>query len=174
MRTRLTWVNSAGGPLVLLEEHLLPEWRGHDGSTAQEHEGRTDYERACDVDDYLGLVEVGSGRALVLGDEPMQTTWCPSPEGSGVVLLRWQWADSEAAVIDAAGDMPEESWESTGLIFQTSGRDLVLFDSAYPGDEPGERLTIQLARGQYGIDTAHYRPDAETSLVLHRLVGAGS
>jgi hypothetical protein len=168
MRLQLKWVNSAGGPLLLLEEQLLPDWKG-DGGASGGRGGRTDYERACDVDDYLGLVEVGPGRALVLGDEPMQTTWWPSP-GAGGMLIRWQWADGEASVVNSVGGVPEESWEPTGLTFRVSGRDLLLFDSARPGDEPGEGLSIQLAGGQYEIVTALHRPDASTSLVLHRFV----
>lgn len=168
MSLRLKWVNSAGGPLLLLEERLLPDWKGHDFAPTG-HGGRTDYERACDVDDYVGLIEVGAGRALVLGDEPMQTTWSPS-RGAGGVLIRWQWADSEASAVNSVGGVPEESWEPTGLTLQVSGRGLLLFDSANPGDDPGEGLSIQLEPGTYEVATALCQPDAATSLVLHRLV----
>ena len=38
----------------------------------------TDYDRACDVNYYLGLIEIGAGKGLVLGGEPLSTAWWPS------------------------------------------------------------------------------------------------
>ncbi len=73
-RSNLLWVHSNGGPLILLSEHLLNYWDGinppKDGRQIEAtfrwgpHSAATDYDRACDVSDYMGLLEVGPGAAL--------------------------------------------------------------------------------------------------------------
>ena len=70
----LTWIESAGGPLLALRPDCLPLWEGIDPPS----EGRrveasfrwenasapaTDYDRACDVEGYAGVIQVGPARA---------------------------------------------------------------------------------------------------------------
>ena len=183
----LEWVNSEGGPVILMEKPLLRYWNGcfstsklfgsvsglpgdEDSQKVQSDNGGnlTDYDRACEVDDYLGLIGVGPGLALVLGDEPMQTAWRPLLE-SGAMLIRWHWANDEDSVVKALSDLSNAIWQSSDLILPVSGDPLILFDSASPGSDIEKSLEIDLPKRQYSIDTAHYQPNKETSLFLHRL-----
>jgi hypothetical protein len=109
---RLTWVESEGGPLLLVAEDRVTEWEG----IRQPSAGRvveatfrwaepdapaTDYDRACDVPGHTGLIRVGDGEAIVLGDEAMATT-CWDGRGAGPPMLaRWAYADDEASIIRA-------------------------------------------------------------------------
>lgn len=70
-----TWVTSAGGPLILIPESACHHWGGAP-RTYPDDEG--DYGRACEVDGYVGLIDVGAAQALVLGDMPARTTFLPS------------------------------------------------------------------------------------------------
>jgi hypothetical protein len=47
---------------------------------------------------------------------------------------------------------------------------LVLFDSSLPGMAIDAFLTIKIPGGSYVIETLHYSPTEELSLILHRLV----
>jgi hypothetical protein len=67
MNSDRTWVTSAGGPLILIPESACHLWGGAP-RTYPDEEG--DYGRACDVDGYVGLIDVGAAQALVLGDMP--------------------------------------------------------------------------------------------------------
>ncbi len=163
--TKLSWITSAGGPLLFLEEHLLPHWHGYDTS---------DYDRACSIKDYLGLLEVGPGQGLVLGEEPMPTAWRSFPRPPGGMFIRWQWADDDDSVVRAIADLEKVSWEATGIVFDVANSSLVLFDAVCSGQDPdcnttGCRLNIRLEEGHYFIQTAHYQPDENTALILHRL-----
>ena len=73
---RITWVNSGGGPLIVIPVEVAHLWRGDGGLGCPmgtcRWSGRrvlkhTDYGRACGVDDYLGVLAVGPGECLVLG-----------------------------------------------------------------------------------------------------------
>jgi hypothetical protein len=164
MDSSLKWISSEGGPLILLEHRLISSWGG-----AFAPQDETDYDRACAIEDYVGLISVGPGYGLVLGDEPMQTSWSTLTEENGGVLVRWQWARNENAVIRTLHQVPEELWTHTDLSFSKTEGPLLLFDAACPGKNIVSSLTIDLGRGRYSIDFAHYQPDRETSLILHRL-----
>ncbi|MFJ6508516.1 immunity 21 family protein [Streptomyces sp. NPDC091879] len=155
------WVESGGGPLIAIPEAVLPFWSGADGD-----EMSSDYDRACDVEGFIGLVPVGDSRALVLGDEPASTSYLPEHG----VFVRWSAAESEdellavvpAALATAVWD-PEVQWNVPGPV--------VLFDAAWPGPASARtgHLKVALAPGRYGVRAAHVEPGPETWVGLVQL-----
>src|SRR6266508_53188 len=109
----LKWVSKYGGPLLLLSSKLLPYWEG----SALPTNGRivearfrwagpdtptTDYDKACDVDDCLDLIEVTGGKGLVLGEESLLTAWYPDEgRNQAGTLVRWMYANHEQSVMHA-------------------------------------------------------------------------
>lgn len=174
------WIQSNGGPLLLLNRQLLPWWNGVRSSAnptesyAYDPHSDCDYNRACAVGGYLGLIEVGGGTGLVLGDEPDMTTWWP-PSSNGEtdgMLVRWGCADSETDVLQALASVPRKVWEPTEITFKVGVEPLCLFDSAYAGDDVKEdkSLLINLQPGSYSISIGHYRLDERTELLLHGFI----
>ena len=53
------WVESGGGPLIAIPEAVLPFWSGADGD-----EMSSDYDRACDVEGFIGRLEVAIAQAM--------------------------------------------------------------------------------------------------------------
>lgn len=166
----LQWIASMGGSLILMEKSLLINWNGDTNpSVRNDEQGVTDYDRACDVDDYIGIIQVGESQAIVLGDEPMQTAWWQVGEDEGI-LARWMYANSEETVIESLSILENVKWENTELEILFQHGDLILFDSACRYDEIEESLSLRIKPNQYKIETALYQPNEETSLVLHRFV----
>ena len=179
----LRWVESEGGPLLLLPDDLLGFWEGvrrpprfrtieADFRWSAET-GPTDYDRACDVNDYLGLIEVGPGHGLVLGDAPLRTTWFGDGQHSGGYLVRWVQANSDAEVRQImTTDLSTLPWVD-GASLDVEAVPLVLFDSGLPGDQVGEdALRIRLAKGRYVVSTAEYAGDNDVRLLLHAVTKA--
>lgn len=171
----LRWINSAGGPLILLSSEYLDAWFGcfHSGSDGLEAADdpldiRTDYGRACAVKDYLGVVEVSDGEALVLGDEPLSTAWWPLSSAEGV-LIRWVYGDDHAEIMQYLARVDDMNWTPSGITLRVSKHPLYLFDAASPGDEADDRLILLLDEGHYDVATGDLRPDPNTNLLLHRL-----
>ncbi len=134
----------------------------------------TDYDRACDIDDYLGLIVVGEGQGLVLGEGRMDTAWWPGDKGDGGILIRWEYGEPGTDVLQALSHIPEDIWQPEPLVFTVGEGPLFLFDSAFRGSDVDDGLTndhatVLLPAGEYALATAHYRPDDQTSFVLHRL-----
>lgn len=170
-RGLLKWIESGGGPLILLPEDRLNAWHGTDDTNYQtENSGRLgsiDYERACAVEDLLGLVQVADTQALVLGDEPMSTAWHPTGRADGL-LIRWVYGEDINAVPTYVRDLDDAIWTSSGIMLTLRNQPYHLFDSAWPGPEASAWLEITLNEGRYEIDTGTAHPANRTELILHR------
>lgn len=163
----LIWLESTGGPLILLEEDLAPYWRGY---LSVSESSVTDYERACEVSDYIGAIDVASRSGVVFGEQPYSTTWWQCPGLDFGLIVRWVCAENEAAVHQAMTKLSNRNWERTEVGFEVRTGRLLLFDSAAPGDNIETFILIQLPKGRYAAETMHYEPDTDTALVLHRFV----
>jgi Immunity protein 21 len=180
----MQWVQSGGGPLIVIPVEIAHLWRGIGGlglpngdlsmvwETVRDH---TDYGRACGVDDYLGVLKVGHGDCLVFGDEPLETAFQPTEDGG--IFVRWVHAQQEEDVVRAVQVVPEDVWQPSPHMFHVRRGGLLLFDSACPGDDlPSPRIEgvvswmrVPVPGGTYEVDTADYEPDDHTRVILHRL-----
>ncbi len=164
----LNWINSFGGPLILLDRSYLDYWKGSD-----EINGTRDYERACRIEDYLGLVKVGDFFGLILGDEPNQTAWKQIDLHQGI-LIRWVWADNEAEIENSIEDIiSKNEWQETNLEIEFQTGNLFLFDSAFnskKNEHLVNSLNIELNAGIYSLKTLFYKPNERLNLVIHKIV----
>ena len=162
-------IESLGGPLILIDRQWLSDWQGYPDPAWPFDAFGTDYARACAVDDLLGLIAVGPGFALILGDEPLPTAWWPQPDRGGGIIVRWSYAPDEAAVFAALSRLPSFVWtRSTFTLPLPTGR-AEIFDTVFGGEELEASLTLDLPQWMYHVDTAEYERNAGTALLLHRL-----
>lgn len=133
-RAKLVWVPSMGGPLIVLPECAVNAWEGCTAGGSVNGDGWDDYDRACEVDDPVGVIAVGAGTALVLADEPATTCFLPER----LLFVRWLAADTEDDLFEAAEAVlldPDAVWEDCG-VWVTDGP-AVLMDSADAGADLG-------------------------------------
>lgn len=168
----LAWVQGYGGPLVLVPRRLLSLWGGVERSSAPgvADDEESDFDRALAIEQELGVIKVGDGEALVLGDEGYETTWWRLLAAGGGLLCRQLWGEDEAVIIDALRDLAEASWVEEALSFDADDGRLALVDAVSAGDDAQEILELTLAPGRHGLATANVEPDAEHCLLLHRLL----
>lgn len=146
----------------MLDSELTHRWSGIEGPPPN------DYDRACAVTGYLGKIPVGYGEALVLGQEPLRTTWISRSSNEGF-LIRWVYAEDEASVFRSLERLPQNVDCLERLTISFGTREQVLFDASCPGGSLEDRLSLSLTPGQYEVTAVLYRPDEETALLLHRL-----
>jgi Immunity protein 21/DDE_Tnp_1-associated len=143
----LTWVTSLGGPLILVPESACHHWHGASNACPED-----DYGRACAVNDYIGLIDVGPTRALVLHDDPAATTFLPQYG----VLVRTVAINPDVDVVAAVAEaLPSVAWEAP--LLWLVGEPLILFDAVYHNAEvkPDQRLRINLVPGGYVVQAAY-------------------
>ncbi|MGW2091511.1 Imm21 family immunity protein [Promicromonospora sukumoe] len=120
----MKWLESTGGPMVVMQASSVAEWSGYRGP---------DYDLACSVYD-IGMVDaVRAGPAfsvLSLSGGPMSTTWS---DDLGCVI-QWRWAEDEGDLFRAIRSSWDGlEWDVVGSVEWTGG--VRVFDAAIPGDE---------------------------------------
>jgi hypothetical protein len=127
-----------------------------------------DYGRACAVDGYIGVIAIGQRQALVLADEPAQTTYLPSDR----LFLRWAAAYEEDELLSAALRAIRDgvAWDGDEDVLWVVDGPVVMFDSACPGTElePDNHLVVDLHPSTYRI-RATYHADGDNSMILVQL-----
>lgn len=174
------WVESMGGPLIVIPVSALDAWRGctESGMVVGDGVDPDDYDRACAVDDLAGAIAVGEDgvQALVLGDEPAMTCYLPEHHA----FLRWLAADNETGLKAAAEAVlahPTTRWEECGA-WLTDGP-AVLMDSAeagadlhmeYAGGGFPPRAEVALPPGRWRVRAVHTEADGENWVGLVQLL----
>ncbi|WP_182907533.1 Imm21 family immunity protein [Microbispora sp. H13382] len=167
----LTWVSTLGGPHILVPQSALPYWHG---TPRNYPEDEGDYGRACSVQSYIGLIDVGPSQSLVVAGVLGTTTYLPERN----VIIQWvqtrsaeRYAQEASALAKAvveiidAGTVPEDE-EVTWTVEEP----LILFDSVYGHEDvtSEDHLWIDLIPGQYKVRAA-YVELPEEQIVLVRL-----
>ena len=86
------------------------------------------------------------------------------------MIVRWVYAETEMAVIQALTKLCNRNWQRTAVVFEVTTGKLLLFDSAAPGDDVDTFISVQIPRGNYVAETLHYNVNADVSIVLHRFM----
>lgn len=159
-RTNMRWITSAGGPLVLVPQTMVAQWRGVS-------DGGRDYAAACAVDDYLGVIQWNGVEVLVFNDEPLATT-CATADLT--VFLRWIYAPNEGAIVSAAQDLAHYlPQQESGVVFDCRAARYALFDAGAPGQNVVEMIEVEIAPGTYIVETHVLKPNDDVGLIAHVL-----
>ncbi|MET7540498.1 Imm21 family immunity protein [Streptomyces sp. NPDC005349] len=157
------WVESLGGPLIVVPVSVLAEWSGCSESWGEEPGSVEDYDRACAVENWAGLLDVGTNgaQALVLADEPATSRYLPEQR----VFVRWLAADSEDELLAAAQAVladADAEWEDVG-VWKTDGPAVLMVSTTagaelneeYPDGGRPEQAPVALPAGRWRVRAVH-------------------
>lgn len=168
----MKWIKSGGGPLLFIERELAGNWLGVTGSSllrSNAGEMETDYERGCQVRDYLGQVAVGTDNACILGDMPRETlVW--NVRGELPSIVRVLYADPDVDVTELLGEKSYLDFDDPTevLHLKIGSTPMVIFDSACPGSSLDiERLLFDIPTGKYVVLTKQFDLDSRTAVLVH-------
>jgi hypothetical protein len=156
----MTWIDTTGGPLVVLPAELAPRWPGAglDGAGAA-------YESVCSAEDYIGVHRWLGLEMLVLGDLPMQARLSGAVDE--LTITRWMYAGSEAlllerlpAALPGAPVIERLSWNAP------AGR-LLVGDSAISGAEWAQDAEWFCAGGPHEITTVDVSEGDDFRAIVH-------
>jgi Immunity protein 21 len=170
----MNWVKSGGGPLLCAPIDLSVLWQGTNANSELGHAAKvtSDYERACQIRDYVGAIDIQGRRALVLGDMPLEIAVF-SDDCFSVTIVRLMFIDPGIDAFHLARGVNDSLFLSPmeKLDFHTTSGEMVIFDSAIPGrgaKDGGIFFTIR--PGGYTILTVAVEPNTRTSMILHRFI----
>ncbi|MFD0354349.1 Imm21 family immunity protein [Streptomyces sp. NPDC127110] len=176
-----TWVESMGGPLIVVPVSALTRWHGctQSGMVVGNGDAQDDYDRACEVEGLAGVIAVGEegAKGLVLADEPASSCYLPEHQA----FVRWLGADCETDLVAAALAVladPTTVWEECG-VWETDGA-AVLMDSVTAGAELGvefpnggglpEQAPVSLGSGSWTVRAVHASPSEDTLVGVVQLL----
>ncbi|WP_327043609.1 immunity 21 family protein [Microbispora sp. NBC_01189] len=174
----LTWVSTLGGPHILVPQSVLSYWHG---APVDYPEDEGDYGRACSVQSYIGLIDVGPSQALVVAGELGATTYLPE---RNVIIQRVgmrsaaRYAQEASTLTKAvvgiidAGTVPEDE-EVTWTVEES----VILFDSVHGHEYVAseDHLWIDLRPGRYKVRAAYVElPEERIVLVWLNLSAVAS
>ncbi|MER6105314.1 Imm21 family immunity protein [Streptomyces sp. NPDC001832] len=156
------WVESEGGPMIVVEESLRRLWGGYTNSN---------YENACEVEGYAGLVPFGEpsapGSGLAINDIPAPTAFMEEFRA----IVQWISSSSDARFVEVVrGGIEFVGTWVDGPVVQVNGP-LAVFDAALPGTEAlaDELLLVEIEPAVYRLRTADIESDAGTCARVHKL-----
>lgn len=168
-----SWIKSGGGPLICVELEIANSWLGVTGTSHSQgpnSECLSDYERACNVRDYIGKVSLSNHDALILGDMPLETLVWHRPDELPRVV-RVIYGDPGVDIVKVLELGRELDFNDPIELLETNvkSESMVIFDSAYPGiDVSKSRLSFKLPKGKYIVLTKQFLPDDRTSVLVHK------
>jgi len=154
------WIDSTGGPLVLLQASGLKVWHGIFGS---------DYDDACADAGYTSVLRKERRDILVLGGEPLPMAHFR--DAGEHFLVGWIQGPSMEAGLEAIANMRgalKEAVEEIDLEIVEDNQ--VIIDSADDGENADERLELSIPPGKYRVLTFDYQPSSEIRLIVHQFV----
>jgi hypothetical protein len=176
MSAEYKWIDTSGGPHLLLAEELLPFWRGIEGwRDHRDPSDASDYARACRVSSWLGAIPCHTGEALVLSGDHGRIAWIPNThQDGGGILVQWLGVNDEASIADVlagkevANVLDGPSAEEVEFSTSASGV-LRLFDSAERGDKlKSASEIVRLLPGRYRV-RAGYFETRSIKIVVRRI-----
>ncbi|QGM47154.1 Imm21 family immunity protein [Methylocystis heyeri] len=81
------WIGSFGGPLICIESDHRNGWRGANRARLTQDNVEDDYQLACNVAGYAGIISLRGFQALILGGMPLETAVFTDNEGKKVITI---------------------------------------------------------------------------------------
>lgn len=140
----MKWIVSGGGPLIVIDQIHLEYWKGDrnvwEEEDIQEMQAEAkhpldDYDRACQVDSYIGLIDVGEGNGIVLGDYPLPSTWQGNANLTGGMIIRGGSSVDEHRLNRIILGIHDQDFEIEDFVFDNVSGKAIMFDSGCPGSD---------------------------------------
>lgn len=169
------WIDTDGGPFLLLTEKSLPSWRGTEGWTFETHgEDASDYSRACDTSDWIGPIRFGEHMGYVLGGDIGPVSWITPKDLDGGYLVQWLGVDDEAEILPALHSkkleelISSERAEHISIKIHEPGEMRVIQAAEIGDDLVASSIPITLRPGTYDA-TSLYLETTSLMIVVRRL-----
>jgi hypothetical protein len=171
-QAELKWIDTTGGPHVLLPEEGLDDWKGVENWTDNSESDPSDYARACrNGANWLNPIRSARYDASVFGGDVGPIAWLPKSDSSGI-FVQWLGCDDDATLFnllaqDELGAIKRLKYEDNFLLETGPSGRMVLLDASGIGLDIGEddREIVSLLPGQYRMSAYYLETDACTIVV---------
>jgi hypothetical protein len=167
-------IMSNGGPLIMIEERLLPSWGGIENIGGLQSGVRgsfmsgseCDYHRACAIKDWIGVVQIRDGTGVIFSGDHLALglKWI---EASRLLVVRpwYHMEDLNERLRSILTHLPAFEFNFDATV---GSERLTFFDSAYPGfDLLPPTLTVSVQPGRFAVSTGTDAMIRDIEITLH-------
>lgn len=175
-QTAVRWIDTTGGPHILMAAEGLAAWTGVENWDGDRPDDPSDYGRACrNGASWLGLTSSAHGDVVVLGGDVGPIAWFPTSDTSGA-FVQWIGCEGDDAVLAMLAQRElgraEQVGDAESILIKTgvSGR-MVLIDASAHGQEvgPDDVEQVRLRPGRYRLE-AYYVETATCMAVVREVM----
>jgi frataxin-like iron-binding protein CyaY len=166
----MKWISCDGGPHVLMERSCMEQWEAGDipsnnrvvkaSHIYNEATGIvSDYDLACEINDYIGIIELQSGSAIVINDDVPMSAWVTDSNGIGYIIILYTWENKDYSneIPEIINNLEDSDFMLSGILFKVREDELYLFPASdRPLDPIYEFVKISIEPGNYKV----YRLDS--------------
>ncbi len=170
----LEFIDSNGGPLIMLERDLLPHWGGIDniGGVTNPHRNRrpfecpSDYDRACEIRTWIAPLQVSNSAGVIFSGNRLGLALVRQDDATFFAVRPYYEIEDLQDHIKFVKENPNCFTKDFEILISCG--QVIVFDFASPGWEIiGGHLEIDALPGTYEVSTYWQRtPDAE--VVFHK------
>lgn len=151
------WIESEGSPFIIMDKENAEKWTGLE----------SDYELACNVSDYIGLIHLDNYNVIVLGDEPMPIKVIINE--NEIIIIRWMNAPDDNSVNEVIKHFDFSSLPTIEECdVNWNSNNLVIFDSVDTFNNTNSTIYFTIKNKHSFIKTFHYNT-VDISLIIHQL-----
>ena len=127
MKNEINWIESDGGPHILIERKFLKIWKGESDRAFQE--SMRYYEQAGLIDDYIGELKIGLGKCIIISEDVPASTWITKRDTNGTIVVANYIGEGITYDILSTeiNNIPDCKYKDTGLVYDVLDRELYLF-----------------------------------------------
>lgn len=117
----IKWVFGDGGPHILMERKYLNLWIVQKEAL---------YEKACQIDDYIGNLQLPDISFIVISEEMTHTVWIADEEERGGIIVGLNYMDEEfdeEILIKNIRKISNDEYSETGVEYKVFDDELYLF-----------------------------------------------
>ena len=148
----INWIQGDGGPHILIESRYLNIWKGE--SDEEFEKSSRFYEEACLIDEYIGELEIGTGKCIIINDDVPVSTWIANGNVGGTLVVGNYIGDGMNHDIlerEINGILSHE-YTDTGLTYQVVSMELYLFPACdFDREWHYDYFKFHLQPGKYRI-----------------------
>lgn len=108
----IKWISGDGGPHILMERRYLDLWTD---------QREILYEKACQIDDHIGNLQLPDINLIVISEEMTHTAWIADEEGRGGVVIGLNYMEEgfdEEILIENVRKISDDEYSETGVVYK--------------------------------------------------------
>ena len=177
LKNKINWIECDCGPHIILEKRLSKFWGGiEDVSHSRTYnfpEIECDYDWACEIEGYVGKIQIEDGEGIVISEDICKSAWIPLDDSadSGILIVANYMNENieDSIIINKIREINENEYTNLDVTFTTKEDTLCLFAATDKGPNWTYKVNeFKLNVGSYKIDMIEKYNFNGCSFRIHR------